>query len=219
MGKDSLLNMELKPLSEIVDNFFGRTNRKKYFYEIITYVNSMTDFNQIIYQRRSIRKFKNQPVEREKIEWLLKAALLAPSGKRMYPCEFIVVDDTNLLKLIAESKEHGAELVKNAPLAIAVIADSAIYDIWVEDASIASTFIMLEAENLGLGCCWVQMHGRGTADGKSATQNLKEILGLKDSHEILSVLAIGYKDEEKRVYTDADLKIEKIHQNRINNRL
>ncbi len=179
----------------------------------------MTDFNKIIYTRRSIRKFKNLPVERDKIEWLLKAALLAPSGKRMYPCEFIVIDDTGLLKQISESKTHGAELLKNAPLAIVVIADSAIYDIWVEDASIAATFIMIEAENLGLGCCWVQMHGRGTADGKSATQNLKELLGLKDSHEILSVMAIGYKEEEKRAYTDADLKLDKIHHNRLHNRL
>jgi len=197
-----------------VDNFLGRTNRKNYFYGIITYAKSMTDFNSIIYHRRSIRNFKNQPVETEKIEWLLKAALLAPSGKRMYPCEFIVIDDIKLLKLVSESKQHGAELLKDAPLAIAVIADSAIYDIWVEDASIASAFIMLEAENLGLGCCWVQMHQRGTADGKSATQNLKEVLGLKDSHEILSVLAIGYKDEEKRAYTDTDLKMEKIHHNK-----
>jgi nitroreductase len=174
----------------------------------------MTDFNDIIYQRRSIRKFKSQPVEPEKIDWLLKAALLAPSGKRMYPCEFIVMDDPELLLMVSQSKQHGAELVKNAPLAIAVIADSDIYDIWVEDASIASAFIMLEAENLGLGCCWVQMRQRGTADGKSATQNLKEILGLKDSHEILSILAIGYKDEVKPAYTGADLKMKKIHHNK-----
>jgi nitroreductase len=211
--------MELKWLPEIVDNFLARTNSKNYFCEIITYANSMTDFNQIIYHRRSIRKFKNQPVEKEKIEWLLKAVLLAPSGKGMYPCEYIVIDDPHLLQIVSQSKQHGAELIKNAPLAIAVVADSAIYDIWVEDASIAATFIMLEAENLGLGCCWVQMRKRGTDDGKSATQNLKEILGLKDTHEILSVMAIGYKDEEKRAYTDADLKMKKIHHNRIHNKL
>lgn len=174
----------------------------------------MTDFNTLIYKRRSIRKFKNKAVESAKIELLLKAGLLAPSGKRMYPCEFIVVDNQETLEAISKSKAHGAALVTKAPLAIVVAADASKYDVWVEDASIASTFIMLQAENLGLGCCWVQLHLRGTEDGKSSTENLRTILGLKPEHELLSVLAIGYKDEEKQAYADCDLKFEKIHHNK-----
>lgn len=173
----------------------------------------MAKFEEIIYTRRSVRKFKAAKVEQNKIDRLAKAALMAPSGKRVYPCEFIVVDDTDILKKLSEAKQHGSALLANAPLAIVVVADSSIYDVWVEDASIASTFIMLEAEVLGLGCCWVQMHLRGTADGKSATENLKEVLNLKPEHELLSVLAIGYKDEEKPAYTDEHLKMEKVHYN------
>lgn len=176
----------------------------------------MTDFNQIIYQRRSIRKFKNQKVENSKIQQLVKAGLLAPSGKRMYPCEFIIVDNPETLFSLSKAKVHGAALLANAPLGIVVVADAAKYDVWVEDASIASTFIMLEAENLGLGCCWVQMRLRGTDDGKSSTENLRELLNLEARHEVLSVLAIGYKDEEKKARTDADLKYDKIHHNRLN---
>jgi nitroreductase len=187
---------------------------QKVILENITRTNAMTDFNTLIYKRRSIRKFKNKAIESDKIELLLKAALLAPSGKRMYPCEFIIVDDKNTLKAISKSKSHGAALVATAPLAIVVVADTSKYDIWVEDASIASTFIMLQAENMGLGCCWVQLRLRGSDDGISSTENLKTILNLKPEHELLSVLALGYKDDEKPAYSDDDLKIEKIHHNK-----
>ncbi|MBI9066079.1 MAG: nitroreductase family protein [Salinivirgaceae bacterium] len=179
----------------------------------------MADFNKIIYTRRSVRKFKDQKIELEKVEKLLKAALLAPSGKRIYPCEFIVVDDKEILNKLSQAKAHGAKLIEDAPLAIVIVADTATYDVWVEDASIASTYIMLEAENLNLGCCWVQMHLRGTEDGKTAAENMKATLKLESKHDILSVLAIGYKDEEKSVYTDDDLNYRKLHRNFLNNTL
>lgn len=178
----------------------------------------MTSFNKLIYQRRSIRKFKKQAVENSQVQQLVKAALLAPSGKRSYPCEFIVIDKPETLQALSKAKAHGAALLADAPLAIAVIADTTKYDVWVEDASIASTFIMLEAENLGLGCCWVQMRLRGTPDGKSGTENLREILNLQARHEIVSVLAIGYKDEKKSARTASDLLYEKIHHNRLYNK-
>ncbi len=178
----------------------------------------MTDFNTIIYRRRSIRKFKKQAVESVKIKQLVKAGLLAPSGMRSYPCEFVIIDNPGTLLALSKAKAHGAALLADAPLAIAVVADTTKYDVWVEDASIASTFIMLEAENLGLGCCWVQMRLRGTTNGKSGTGNLREILNLQARHEILAVLAIGYKDEAKRARTDTELKYEKIHHNQLHNK-
>ena len=125
--------------------------------------------------------------------------------------EFVVVDEPDVLAKLATAKAHGASLVANAPLAIVVVADTSKSDVWVEDASIATTLIMLEAENQGLGACWVQMHLRGTEDGVSATENLRKLLNLKPEHEVLAVVAIGYKAEEKPARTDDDLKFEKVH--------
>lgn len=173
----------------------------------------MADFELIIKNRRSTRKFLSTKVEDSKIEKLVKAALLAPSGKSTYPCEFIVVTNKSVLSALSTAKEHGAALIANAPLAIAVVADTSIYDIWIEDAAIAATFVMLEAENLGLGCCWVQMRQRGTSNGVSATQNMKNLLKLGQTHELLAVLAIGYKAENKAPYADKSLKYHKIHYN------
>lgn len=177
----------------------------------------MADFKQIIYNRRSIRRFSDELIEKDKINELVKAALLAPSGKSTYPCDFIVVNQPEQLAKLSQAKSHGATLLASAPLAIVITADTSTYDVWVEDASIASAYVMLEAENQGLGCCWVQMHLRGTADGKSATENLKETLNLPETHQVLSVLAIGYKEEDKDAYSDEDLKWNKIHQNSIGN--
>lgn len=169
------------------------------------------EFSELIRIRRSHRKFTAQPVEQQKVDAILNAGLLAPSGKSVYPCEFIVADKPDLLSKLAHAKAHGAALIENAPLAVVVVADTSKTDVWVEDASIATTLIMLEAENQGLGACWVQIRQRGTEDGVPATENLRKLLNLKPEHEVLAVVAVGYKAEEKPARTDADLKFEKIH--------
>ena len=169
------------------------------------------EFSELIKNRRSHRKFLQKDVELEKVNTILKAGLLAPSGKSVYPCEFIVIDETEIMQQLATVKTRGGSLLSGAPLAIAVVADTSKTDIWVEDASIAATMIMLEAENQGLGACWVQMRMRGTGDGKSATENLRPLLNLKAEHEVLAIIAIGYKAEEKPARTNDDLKFEKVH--------
>ena len=103
----------------------------------------------IFYNRRSTRKFSNQKIEEEKIQKLITAALLAPSSKGSRPWEFIVVDDPALLSVLANSKPHGASLLKHAPLAVIIAGDKTKSDVWIEDCSIASVFVQLEAEALG----------------------------------------------------------------------
>ncbi|NPA37957.1 MAG: NAD(P)H-dependent dehydrogenase/reductase [Chlorobi bacterium] len=174
----------------------------------------MTNLYDLMHTRRSIRKFSTKPVEKEKIDRILKAALLAPSGKRTYPAEFIVVDDRKTLEAIASSKTHGAAFIKEAPLAIVIVADTSKYDVWIEDSAIAAAFILLAAENEGLGACWSQLRQRTTADGKTATQNLKNILNLKPEHELLSVIAIGYKAEKKPPHTDESIDTGRVYHNR-----
>src|SRR5659263_666923 len=74
----------------------------------------------ILYNRRSTRKFMDKKIEETKIKDLLTAALLAPSSKGSRPWEFIIVDDPALLAILATSKPHGASLLKHAPLAIII---------------------------------------------------------------------------------------------------
>ena len=95
-----------------------------------------------LYNRHSTRKFHDRKVEEDKIRDLLSAALLGPSSRGNRPWEFIVVDDPLLLEVLSKSKQ-GASVLKNAPLAIIVIGDTAKSEVWVEDCSIASTKLKL----------------------------------------------------------------------------
>ncbi len=169
------------------------------------------EYSELIRARRSYRCFRPEPVPAPMVETIAKAGLLAPSGKSVYPCHFIIVDDAAELQQLSQAKAQGASLLAHAPVAIVVVADTAQTDVWIEDASIATTLIMLEAENQGLGACWVQMRLRSGANGEPATNNLRTVLNLSDSQEVLAVVAVGYKVEPKPAYTDADLKTDRIH--------
>jgi nitroreductase len=168
----------------------------------------------IFYNRRSTRKFLAQKVEKEKIKKLLTAALLAPSSKGSRPWEFIVVDDPALLELLAKSKPHGASLLKHAPLAIIIAGDKKKSDVWVEDCSIASIFVQLEAEALGLGSCWVQINRRYYNEEVTSNEFIHEHFSIPDRLEVLSVVGIGYKAVERPPVSGCDILWNKVSKNR-----
>lgn len=171
----------------------------------------------IFYNRRSTRKFQNKKIEEEKIKSLLTAALLAPSSKGCRPWEFIVVDDQSLLELLAGSKPHGASLLKHAPLAIIITGDKTKSDVWIEDCSIASIFIQLEAEALGLGSCWVQIHRRYFNDDITSNEYIHEHFNIPERLEVLSIVGVGYKLVERPPLSDKDILWNKVSNNRYKN--
>lgn len=71
-----------------------------------------------------------------------------------------------------------------------------------------------QAEELGLGTCWVQMRGRGLSDGTSADEIIRGILDMPDNLSILCVLAVGYKADERKPQTEDKLKWENVHINK-----
>jgi nitroreductase len=173
-------------------------------------------FNKLIEQRRSIRKFKDRPIERKKIEQLIEAALRSPSSRSFNPWRFVVVDKPGLLEKLAATKPHGSSFLKGAPLAIVVCADPNASDVWVEDASIASIFIHLAAQSLGLGSCWVQIRKRDHDSSTSADTYIKDLLGIPDNIMIESILAIGYPDEVKQGHAKEALEYDKVFFNGFN---
>ena len=109
-------------------------------------------------KRRSIRKFNDCPVTKDELDKILTSALLAPTGRNLKPCSFMVTDNPEILKKLSESKDHGADFVKNADKAIIVTANSLISDTWCEDSSITLAYMHLMASQIGVGSCWVQIH-------------------------------------------------------------
>ncbi|MDP4095151.1 MAG: nitroreductase family protein [Bacillota bacterium] len=161
--------------------------------------------------RRSIRKFQKREVEKDKVDILLKSALLSPTSRSGRPWEFIAVTDRVLLEKLSKSKEHGSSFLADAPLGIVVIADHEKSDVWVEDASIASIIIQLSAQSIGLGTCWIQVRERFAAGGVKAEDYIRETLLIPDRYSVECIVAAGYPAEEKSPYTDGELLYDRLH--------
>ena len=119
-------------------------------------------FFELLKSRRSIRQYSDQKIEEEKISQLTAAALMSPASKRSNPWEFIVVEEKEMLKKLSECRNNGSQMLAGAPLAVVVLADTSKSDVWIEDVSIAALIIQLQAQDLGLGSCWVQIYNRRT---------------------------------------------------------
>lgn len=163
--------------------------------------------------RRSIRKFKDQKVEAEKIDLILKSGRLAPSARGIYPCQLMAVTDAALIAKLAKCKSS-AGFLKGAPLAMVVLAEQDRCDTWIEDASIAASFMQLMVEDLGLGSCWIHVRERFYSDEIKAEDYIREVLNIPEPFYVECILAIGYADEEKPAYDDESLLEEKVHYNK-----
>lgn len=171
----------------------------------------MKSFHEMLLTRHSIRRYTDEPVDPEQVRLILEAGLLAPSSKSGRPWQFIVVEDKEMLKRLGECKPAYAVSVANAPLAIIVAADPAQTDTWVEDCTIAAQLMQLEAEDLGLGSCWVEVHKRYAADGTPSGEVVRELLGIPDNFEPLCIVSVGHKDEQRRPVDPSKLLWEKVH--------
>lgn len=160
--------------------------------------------------RRSIRRYEDRAIEPAVVEQLQEAMLRAPSSRNLKPWRFVFVTDRAVLEELAHAKASFGEFVAAAPLAVAVCADASVSDCWIEDCAIAATVLQLSATDLGLGSCWVQMRGREDADGRDASENVREILGLPEGESVLCIVSIGYPAEQRTPRDRASLDWEKI---------
>jgi nitroreductase len=162
-------------------------------------------FISLLQKRRSVRRFLAQPVEKEKVNLLVEAALRAPSSRGHNPWQFVVVSDRPMLERLARAKEHGSSFLKDAPLGIVVCADSQKSDVWVEDASIATIIIQLAAESLELGSCWIQIRQRPHSKERTAQEYVAGLLGLPPGVMVEALVAIGYPAEAKHPHPEESL--------------
>ena len=164
--------------------------------------------------RRSVRKYTDQVIEPEKIELLKEAILRCPTSKNSNACEFIFVDEPELLQKLAESKPHGAAPLLTAKLAILVLASEKETVAWIEDSAIASFTTHITAHSLGLGSCWIQIRGREYSENKDSETFVRETLNIPEGFRVLSVVAIGYPHRTHEGKSFSDLTFSKIHQNK-----
>ncbi|GAA0075889.1 nitroreductase family protein [Clostridium sp. CTA-5] len=147
-----------------------------------------------ILNRKSIRKYKDIHVNDEIIEELLKAGMAAPSAGNEQPWEFIVLRDKEIMRKITEVHPYSRMLL-NADVAIVVCGDESkekFKGFWVQDCSAATENILLAAEDKGLGAVWL-----GVYPIADRVDPIKEFLNLPDNIIPLSIIPVGYPDEQR----------------------
>lgn len=169
------------------------------------------DLLQIMKNRRSVRAYTGDPVPAEKLEQILQAGQLAPSGKNLRTVEFVVVEDRETLQKLVGSRAAGAGMLADAACAVVVIADAEKGDIWIEDSSLAMGNMLLMAEYLDVAACWVQQRGRTAAQGESSSAYVKALLGIPKHYEVEAILSLGMAEQKPEPRTWPEIETAKIH--------
>ena len=169
------------------------------------------DFKDLVQQRRSHRKFTAEEIDGEDVKMILRAGLMSPTSKGQRAWQFVVVDNKADLEKLSDAKDLGGAFIKDAAMVIVVLGDSMQNDCWVEDGSIAAITMQYQAEELGIGSCWVQMRGRGLSDGTTADMVIQGVLGIPENLSCLCILALGRKADERKPQNEDKLKWENVH--------
>lgn len=150
-------------------------------------------FLELAEKRHSVRTFKDQVVEKDKILSILEAARISPSAVNYQPRHFIVITDEEMKAKIVEA--YPRKWFQEAPVIIATCGDHSVS--WKRkdgkdhcdiDVAIAVDHMTLAAADLGLGTCWICAFDSTVAH---------KALNLPENYEVVALLAIGYSAEEE----------------------
>ena len=166
---------------------------------------------EIMKHRRSVRKYTGEVIPEDKLQQILAAALLAPSGRARRPWEFIVVRNNETLTKLAACREHGAEMLAGADCAVVVFGDETKTDVWTEDCCNAMAHMYLMASSLGVGCCWIQGRLRKTADGLMTEDYVRDLLDVPSHYRLEAIMSLGVPAETPQPYDLEQLPWNKIH--------
>lgn len=171
----------------------------------------MQNLQQLLVERHSIRRYTDQPVPADDVKTIIQAALLAPSSKSQRPWQFIIVEDKETLLRLSTCKPVAAHAIKGAAFAVVVVADPGKSDMFIEDAAIAAEFMQLQAADLGIGSCWIQVRNRFNADNEPAETVVQQTLGIPEYLKVECIMSFGYSAENRRPVDLDKLKWEKVH--------
>lgn len=144
-----------------------------------------------ITSRRSIRAFKDLPIEEEKLNLILEAGRLSPSSNNRQEWKFIVVKEFHKRQALIDACK-GQKFVGEAPVILVMCATenekimSCGQPAYTVDLSVALSFMMLEAQTLGLGTCWL---------GAFYENDVKEILSIPEDVRVVAITPLGYPKE------------------------
>lgn len=162
-----------------------------------------------ILERRSIRKYTDEPVSEYDVKDLLKAAMAAPSAQNEQPWEFIVVRDRQLLTEITKFHPY-SKMLKEAPLAIIVCGDQErekSKGYWVQDCSAAAENILIAAQDKGLGAVWLGVYPK-----EDRVKEMRKLFHIPGHVTPMCIISVGHPAERKEPAERYDEK--RIHLNK-----
>lgn len=145
-----------------------------------------------IYKRRSVRSYTNENITDDIMLSLVKAGMNAPSARNKRPSEFIIIDDKETLNKLSEISPNMFMLSK-CNKAILVMGKETS-EFWQQDLAASTQNILLEATSLNIASCWM-----GIAPNENYENYFRNELGIHESFRILSIISLGYTDNEKEV--------------------
>jgi nitroreductase len=159
------------------------------------------EYMDLVKKRRSIRRYKPDPISDRDLKEILEAARLAPSSSNRQCWRYVIVTDQDVKNKIAEA---GEKWVNQAPVVVVACANPELsshkpgMDYFMVDIGISFEHLILAATNLGIGTCWI-------AGFKE--KMVKEALGVPDEIRVVAYTALGYPDEKKgRVFARKPLR-------------
>jgi len=165
----------------------------------------MDDLLNLMYSRRTIREYTEEPVSDEQAEAILMAAMAAPSARNLQPWHFVVVRKRKLLDKLAKVHKY-AYMLEKAPLAFVVCGDQEVSEQhWVEDTCAATQNLLLAATAVGLGGVWISVYPK-----KKHQKYVRELLDIPEHVGVLCLVAMGHPAEKKEARTQYDPKC--VHQ-------
>ena len=150
------------------------------------------DVFEAISRRRSIRNYRTIPVEDGKLEKILEAARIAPSAANRQEWKFLMVKDQKTREKLMEAA-NGQKFVGHSPVTIVACSTESEKVMpcgqyaYTVDLSIAVSFMILEATELGLGTCWL---------GAYDEEAVKKVLKIQDEIRVPAMFTLGYADED-----------------------
>ena len=166
------------------------------------------DTLEAIHTRRSIRKYRDEPVPDELVERILAAAMMAPSARNGQPWQFVVIRDRELLVEIPRFQPF-AQMAAQAPLAILICGDLQLEGspgYWPIDCAAATQNLLLAAHDLGLGAVWTGVYPR-----EERMNGFRRLLNLPDHVIPHSLVPLGYPGESRA--SESRYRADRVHHN------
>lgn len=155
------------------------------------------DFFDVVKQRKSVREYSGETVEKGLIEKIIDAGRVAATARNEQPWEFVVTSDREILKKICAMCPNGP-FIKDASHIIAVFSRDTKY--YLEDCSASTQNMLLAIEALGLGGCWV------AGDKKDYISDIAKIFDVPETHKLVSMISVGYPKKQQAPKTKKPLE-------------